>query len=142
LPALNAAFAYRLATRSAAAGEAMATAGAGVEAAAGAIPDLRKFLQASADSIRLAPSYAEAAERLAGSKEVVELAARDAAAVRPPMVNAEAARALQDAAALKVLGAHREGVAALLAAPGAARLLRDPEAAREALVSAAEGAGK
>lgn len=142
LPALNAAFAHRLAARSAAAGEAMATTGRGVEAAAGTIPELRKFLQASADAIRLAPSYAEAADRLAGSREVVELAARDAAAVRPPMVNAEAARALQDAAALKVLRAHREGVEALLAAPGAARLLRDPEAAREALVGAAEGAGK
>ncbi len=140
LPALNAAFARRLAARSAAAAEAMATTSADVEAAARASPELQTFLRESTDAIRLATPYAQAAEQLAGSSEVVELAARDVRVIRPPMASAEAARALQDAGAVKLLRAHKEGVLALLATPGAARLLQDPEAVRAALAAASEGA--
>jgi len=140
LPALNAAFAGRFAGHSAAAAEEV-DANPGLEKEAQSSPDMKAFLRARAEAAPLAVPYASAADALAASRPVVELAARNAAAVQRPMTRVDAARALQDADAVELLRAHPDAVRTLLASPGARRLLENPVAAPAAL-GAGPAAGK
>ncbi len=135
LAALNAAFAKRFMEHSTAAQKAMES--AAVEKAAKSSAEMQLFMKASAEAAQNAAKYVQAADYLAKNSAVAQLTASNVAAAQRLLANPEAARALANPEAAKLLLANPAAAQVLLASPEAARMLQNPEAARMALTAAA-----